>query len=218
MPQAALRQCARDRIAPTPNKWHTMAVISGKTPSRWHLFGCIPYNSSGANIGEGAWDMRILDRRRDICRMRMAVAVLIMAWLDICLQRTLPFLPSLEGRNTIWQRDQRKFAGRKQLGQYSGGKDYGRKGFQQFRNRPEGWLHERDSVYRIPSFSTLFGDTDGFSFYESIGDIAGGTAVPWERGHCLSIRREMRWSGCRRKKRTQAAWSGTIKTVLRYDF
>ena len=23
----------------------------------------------------------------------------------------------------------------------------------------------------------------------------------------------MRWSGCRRKKRTQAAWSGTIKTV-----
>ena len=42
-------------VALTPNKWHTMAAIDGNGKLlQADLFGCIPYNSSGANIGEGA--------------------------------------------------------------------------------------------------------------------------------------------------------------------
>ena len=207
-------------VSLTPNKWHTMAVISGTGKLlQADLFGSIPYSSSGANIGEGAWDMRILIDGEIFADVRMAVTATSSGVTGHLLATDFTYLlPSLEGRNTIYQQD---LFGNLQIGssyvnilaeKITEGKSFSSSATDRKR------LHERDSVYRIPSFSTLFGDTDGFSFYESIGDIAGGAAVPWERGHCLSIRREMRWSGCRRKKRTQAAWSGTIKTVLRYDF
>lgn len=94
-------------VALTPNKWHTMAVISGMGKLlQADLFGCIPYNSSGANIGEGAWDMRILIDGEIFADVRMAVASTNYGMVGHLLATDFTYLlPSLEGRNTIYQRD-----------------------------------------------------------------------------------------------------------------
>lgn len=94
-------------VALTPNKWHTMAVISGMGKLlQADLFGCIPYNSSGANIGEGAWDMRILIDGEIFADVRMAVTGASSGINGHLLATDFTYLlPLLEGRNTIYQRD-----------------------------------------------------------------------------------------------------------------
>ena len=94
-------------VALTPNKWHTMAVISGTGKLlQADLFGSIPYNSSSANIGEGAWDMRILIDGEIFADVRMAVASTNYGMVGHLLATDFTYLlPSLEGRNTVYQRD-----------------------------------------------------------------------------------------------------------------
>lgn len=94
-------------VALTPNKWHTMAVISGTGKLlQADLLGCIPYVSSAVNIGEGAWDMRILLDGEIFADVRMAVASTNYGMVGHLLATDFTYLlPSLEGRNTIYQRD-----------------------------------------------------------------------------------------------------------------
>ena len=91
----------------TPNKWHTMAVISGTGKLlQADLFGCIPYNSSGANIGEGAWDMRILIDGEIFADVRMAAAATNYGVAGHLLATDFTYLlPSLEGKSTYYQQD-----------------------------------------------------------------------------------------------------------------
>lgn len=91
----------------TPNKWHTMAVISGTGKLlQADLFGVIPYSSSGVNIGEGAWDMRILIDGEIFADVRMALTSTNYGMAGHLLATDFTYLlPSLEGRNTIYQRD-----------------------------------------------------------------------------------------------------------------
>ena len=94
-------------VALTPNKWHTMAVISGTGKLlQADLFGVIPYNSSGANIGEGAWDMRILIDGEIFADVRMATAATSSGVVGHLLATDFTYLlPSLEGKSTIYQQD-----------------------------------------------------------------------------------------------------------------
>ena len=93
-------------VALTPNKWHTMAVISGTGKLQADLFGRIPYTSSSAQIGEAAWDMRILLDGEIFADVRMAVASTNYGMVGNLLATDFTYLlPSLEGRNTIYQRD-----------------------------------------------------------------------------------------------------------------
>ena len=94
-------------VSLTPNKWHTMAVISGTGKLlQADLLGCIPYVSSAVNIGEGAWDMRILLDGEVFADVRMAVASTNYGMVGHLLATDFTYLlPSLEGRNTIYQRD-----------------------------------------------------------------------------------------------------------------
>lgn len=94
-------------VALTPNKWHTMAVISGTGKLlQADLFGVIPYSSSGVNIGEGAWDMRILIDGEIFADVRMAVTATSSGVTGHLLATDFTYLlPSLEGRNTIYQQD-----------------------------------------------------------------------------------------------------------------
>ena len=94
-------------VALTPNKWHTMAAIDGNGKLlQADLFGRIPYNSSGANIGEGAWDMRILIDGEIFADVRMAVTGTNYGMVGHLLATDFTYLlPSLEGRNTIYQLD-----------------------------------------------------------------------------------------------------------------
>lgn len=91
----------------TPNKWHTMAVISGTGKLlQADLFGVIPYNSSGANIGEGAWDMRILIDGEIFADVRMALTSTNYGMVGHLLATDFTYLlPSLEGKNTSRQQD-----------------------------------------------------------------------------------------------------------------
>lgn len=94
-------------VALTPNKWHTMAVISGTGKLlQADLFGCIPYVSSAVNIGEGAWDMRILIDGEIFADVRMAVASTNYGMVGHLLATDFTYLlPSLEGKNTYRQQD-----------------------------------------------------------------------------------------------------------------
>lgn len=94
-------------VALTPNKWHTMAVISGTGKLlQADLLGCIPYNSSGANIGEGAWDMRILIDGEIFADVRMALTSTNYGMVGHLLATDFTYLlPSLEGKNTSRQQD-----------------------------------------------------------------------------------------------------------------
>lgn len=94
-------------VALTPNKWHTMAAIDGNGKLlQADLFGRIPYTSSGAQIGEGAWDMRILIDGEIFADVRMAVTGASSGINGHLLATDFTYLlPSLEGRNTICQRD-----------------------------------------------------------------------------------------------------------------
>ena len=91
----------------TPNKWHTMAVISGTGKLlQADLFGCIPYVSSSANIGEGAWDMRILIDGEIFADVRMAAAATNYGVAGHLLATDFTYLlPSLEGKSTYYQQD-----------------------------------------------------------------------------------------------------------------
>ena len=84
-----------------------MAVISGTGKLlQADLLGCIPYVSSAVNIGEGAWDMRILLDGEVFADVRMAVASTNHGMVGHLLATDFTYLlPSLEGRNTIYQRD-----------------------------------------------------------------------------------------------------------------
>ena len=94
-------------VSLTPNKWHTMAVISGTGKLlQADLFGVIPYNSSGVNIGEGAWDMRILIDGEIFADVRMAVASTNYGMVGHLLATDFTYLlPSLEGKSTYYQQD-----------------------------------------------------------------------------------------------------------------
>ncbi|MFR8370557.1 MAG: hypothetical protein ACLVCB_01710 [Anaerotignum faecicola] len=94
-------------VALTPNKWHTMAVISGTGKLlQADLLGCIPYVSSAVNIGEGAWDMRILLDGEIFADVRMAVASTNYGMVGHLLATDFTYLlPLLEGRNTSNQKD-----------------------------------------------------------------------------------------------------------------
>lgn len=94
-------------VALTPNKWHTMAVISGTGKLlQADLFGRIPYVSSSVNIGEGAWDMRILLDGEIFADVRMAVASTNYGMVGNLLATDFTYLlPSLEGKNTYRQQD-----------------------------------------------------------------------------------------------------------------
>lgn len=91
----------------TPNKWHTMAVISGTGKLlQADLFGRIPYVSLSVNIGEGAWDMRILLDGEIFADVRMAVASTNYGMVGNLLATDFTYLlPSLEGKNTYRQQD-----------------------------------------------------------------------------------------------------------------
>ena len=91
----------------TPNKWHTMAVISGTGKLlQADLFGCIPYVSSAVNIGEGAWDMRILIDGEIFADVRMAAAATNYGVAGHLLATDFTYLlPSLEGKSTYYQQD-----------------------------------------------------------------------------------------------------------------
>lgn len=94
-------------VALTPNKWHTMAAISGKGKLlQTDLFGRFSSGSPSANIGEGAWDMRILIDGEIFADVRMAVTGTNYGMVGHLLATDFTYLlPSLEGRNTIYQRD-----------------------------------------------------------------------------------------------------------------
>lgn len=94
-------------VALTPNKWHTMAVISGTGKLlQADLLGSIPYVYSSANIGEGAWDMRILIDGEIFADVRMAVASTNYGMVGHLLATDFTYLlPRLEGKNTIYQQD-----------------------------------------------------------------------------------------------------------------
>lgn len=94
-------------VALTPNKWHTMAVISGTGKLlQADLLGCIPYVSSAVNIGEGAWDMRILLDGEIFADVRMAVAGTSSGITGHLLATDFTYLlPSLEGKSTLYQQD-----------------------------------------------------------------------------------------------------------------
>lgn len=91
----------------TPNKWHTMAVISGTGKLlQADVFGRILSGSSSANIGEGAWDMRILIDGEIFADVRMAAAATNYGVAGHLLATDFTYLlPSLEGKNTIYQQD-----------------------------------------------------------------------------------------------------------------
>ena len=91
----------------TPNKWHTMAVISGTGKLlQADLFGRIPSGSSTANIGEAAWDMRILIDGEIFADVRMAVASTNYGMVGHLLATDFTYLlPSLEGKSTLYQQD-----------------------------------------------------------------------------------------------------------------
>lgn len=94
-------------VALTPNKWHTMAAISGKGKLlQTDLFGRFSSGSPSANTGEAAWDMRILIDGEIFADVRMAVASVNYDVVGHLLATDFTYLlPSLEGRNTIYQRD-----------------------------------------------------------------------------------------------------------------
>lgn len=94
-------------VALTPNKWHTMAVISGTGKLlQADLLGCIPYVSSAVNIGEGAWDMRILLDGEIFADVRMAVAGTSSGITGHLLATDFTYLlPCLEGKSTSNQKD-----------------------------------------------------------------------------------------------------------------
>lgn len=94
-------------VALTPNKWHTMAVISGTGKLlQADLFGCIPYVSSAVNIGEGAWDMRILIDGEIFADVRMALTSTNYGMVGHLLATDFTYLlPSLEGKSTLYQQD-----------------------------------------------------------------------------------------------------------------
>jgi len=91
----------------TPNKWHTMAAISGKGKLlQADLFGRIPYTSSSAQIGEAAWGMRILIDGETFADVRMAVASTNYGMVGHLLATDFTYLlPSLEGKSTLYQQD-----------------------------------------------------------------------------------------------------------------
>lgn len=94
-------------VALTPNKWHTMAVISGMGKLlQADLFGRIPYTSSSAQIGEAAWGMRILIDGETFADVRMAVTGASSGINGHLLATDFTYLlPLLEGRNTSNQKD-----------------------------------------------------------------------------------------------------------------
>lgn len=91
----------------TPNKWHTMAVISGTGKLlQADVFGRILSGSSSANIGEGAWDMRILIDGEIFADVRMAAAATNYGVAGHLLATDFTYLlPSLEGKSTYYQQD-----------------------------------------------------------------------------------------------------------------
>lgn len=94
-------------VSLTPNKWHTMAVVSGTGKLlQADLFGRIPSGSSIANIGEAAWDMRILLDGETFADVRMATAATSSGVAGHLLATDFTYLlPSLEGKSTIYQHD-----------------------------------------------------------------------------------------------------------------
>lgn len=94
-------------VALTPNKWHTMAVISGTGKLlQADVFGRILSGSSSANIGEGAWDMRILIDGEIFADVRMAAAATNYGVAGHLLATDFTYLlPSLEGKSTYYQQD-----------------------------------------------------------------------------------------------------------------
>lgn len=94
-------------VALTPNKWHTMAAISGKGKLlQTDLFGRFSSGSPSANTGEAAWDMRILIDGKIFADVRMAVTGTDYDVVGHLLATDFTYLlPSLEGRNTAYQQD-----------------------------------------------------------------------------------------------------------------
>ena len=94
-------------VSLTPNKWHTMAAISGKgNLLQTDLFGRFSSGSPSANTGEAAWDMRILIDGEIFADVRMAVASTDYDVVGHLLATDFTYLlPSLEGKSTIYQQD-----------------------------------------------------------------------------------------------------------------
>lgn len=94
-------------VALTPNKWHTMAAISGKGKLlQTDLFGRFSSGFPSANTGEAAWDMRILIDGEIFADVRMAVASANYDVVGHLLATDFTYLlPSLEGKNTAYQQD-----------------------------------------------------------------------------------------------------------------
>ena len=94
-------------VSLTPNKWHTMAAISGKgNLLQTDLFGRFSSGSPSANTGEAAWDMRILIDGEIFADVRMAVASANYDVVGHLLATDFTYLlPSLEGKNTVYQQD-----------------------------------------------------------------------------------------------------------------
>lgn len=94
-------------VSLTPNKWHTMAAISGKGKLlQTDLFGRFSSGSPSANTGEAAWDMRILIDGEIFADVRMAVASANYDVVGHLLATDFTYLlPSLEGKNTAYQQD-----------------------------------------------------------------------------------------------------------------
>lgn len=94
-------------VSLTPNKWHTMAAISGKGKLlQTDLFGRFSSGSPSANTGEAAWDMRILIDGEIFADVRMAVASANYDVVGHLLATDFTYLlPILEGKNTAYQQD-----------------------------------------------------------------------------------------------------------------
>lgn len=94
-------------VALTPNKWHTMAAISGKGKLlQTDLFGRFSSGFPSANTGEAAWDMRILIDGEIFADVRMAVTGANYDVVGHLLATDFTYLlPSLEGKNTAYQQD-----------------------------------------------------------------------------------------------------------------
>lgn len=94
-------------VSLTPNKWHTMAAISGKGKLlQTDLFGRFSSGSPSANTGEAAWDMRILIDGEIFADVRMAVASANYDVVGHLLATDFTYLlPSLEGKSTLYQQD-----------------------------------------------------------------------------------------------------------------
>lgn len=94
-------------VSLTPNKWHTMAAISGKGKLlQTDLFGRFSSGFPSANTGEAAWDMRILIDGEIFADVRMAVASANYDVVGHLLATDFTYLlPSLEGKNTAYQQD-----------------------------------------------------------------------------------------------------------------